>query len=155
MPTIVSLLRHGRAAGQGAEAPLLPEGAEYVGALGKLLAAEGWRPAAAFSSPLTRAGETARIVLAATAPGLVCTTLAELLPEADPAAALDALLARGLPEGRTLVVAHMPLLARLADQIAGELLEFYPGTLAELELGEGGGPGTLVRRIGPEEMGAA
>jgi len=153
MSTILALLRHGRASGQGADAALLPEGAEYVGALGRHLAAEGWRPLAAFTSPLQRARESARIVLAETAPGLVATTLPDLHPECEPDAALGALRGQPLPAGRVLVVGHMPLLARLADRLSGEIEEFRPGTLVEIELEPALDSGRMLRRIGPEELG--
>jgi phosphohistidine phosphatase SixA len=146
----LALLRHGRATGQGPDAQLTPEGEAQIRRLAAHLAGEGWRPAGAFSSPYRRARDTARTVLAAVAPGLEARTLDELTPEADPGEALAALHRAGLPAGAVLVVAHLPLLGRLAQRLAGADPEFGPGTLAEFDLAEAGG--RLVRRIAAADL---
>ncbi|HEV2105707.1 MAG TPA: histidine phosphatase family protein [Candidatus Eisenbacteria bacterium] len=148
--TTLALLRHGRATGQGPDAPLTPEGETQVRRLAAHLAREGWRPAAAFTSPYRRARATAELVLAAVAPGLAPRTLAELTPESEPGDALAALRRAGLPAGAVLVVAHLPLLGRLAQHLAGGDAEFGPGTLAEFELAEAGA--RLMRRIAAADL---
>jgi phosphohistidine phosphatase SixA len=149
MRTILCLMRHGRATGQGPDAEQLPEGAAYVAALGRRLAAEGWRPQSAYTSPYLRARETARVLLAEVAPGLAPTLLEELTPETPPKEALAALVAAGLPAGRTLVVAHLPLLGLLCDELTGDDPGFHPGTLVEIELAEDGRSGRILRTLGP------
>ncbi len=149
MSAILCLLRHGRATGQGPDAELLPEGAAYVAALGRRLAGEGWRPQSVYASPYLRARETARIVLAEIAPGVTPALLEELTPETPPKEALAALLASGLPPGRTLVVAHLPLLGLLCDELTGDDPGFHPGTLVEIELTEGARSGRILRTLGP------
>ena len=151
MGTTLCLLRHGRATGQGPNAKLLPEGEASVAALGRRLAREGLPTALAFSSPYLRAMETARIVLAEAAPGLRAETLEELVPECDPNDTIAALAARDLPAARVLVVAHLPLLALVAQKLAREVVAFSPGTLAEIEMDESWSRGRLQRVIGPEE----
>ena len=149
MSRILCLLRHGRATGQGPEAELTPEGAAYVSALGVRLAAEGWRPEKVYSSPYRRARETARIVLAEAGPDLTPELLEDLTPETTPAEALAALLTAGLPAGRTLVVAHLPLLGLLCEHLADDDPGFHPGTFVEIELAEDGASGMILRVIGP------
>jgi phosphohistidine phosphatase SixA len=152
MMVTLGLVRHGRAGGQGPDAGLLPEGADYVARLGRRLMREGWRPAAAFSSPYLRARDTLTLLLGELASDLVPERLPELTPDGEPGRALDALLARGLPEGRVLVVGHMPLLGRLADELTGESAEFYPGTFVEIELDDATRRGRLVRTLGPDQL---
>jgi phosphohistidine phosphatase SixA len=152
MIVTLGLVRHGRASGQGPEADLLPEGALYVARLGSRLMREGWSPAAALSSPYLRATETLRILLGELASDLEPRRLIELTPDSNPDRALTALIGLGLPAGRVLVVAHMPLLGRLVDELTEELVDFYPGTFVELQLDGSARRGQLVRTIGPESL---
>lgn len=151
MGTTLCLLRHGRATGQGQNAELLPEGEAQVAALGRRLAREGLPPALAFSSPYLRAAETARIVLAEAAPGVKAKTLSALVPEWDPDDTIWTLREIGLPAVRVLVVAHLPLLALVAQKLAREIVAFSPGTMAEIEMDEDWSRGRLLRVIEPEE----
>lgn len=151
MGTTLCLLRHGRASGQGPNAKLLPEGEEHVAALGRRLAREGLLPVRAYSSPYLRAVETARIVLAQAAPGLRVETLPELVPECDPNETIAALAELELPADRVLVVAHLPLLALVAQKLAREVVAFSPGTLAVIEMDESWSQGRVERVIEPGE----
>lgn len=151
MGTTLCLLRHGLASGQGSNARLLPEGEAQVAALGRRLAREGLPLARAFSSPYLRAAETARIVLSEVAPGLRAEALPELVPECDPNDTIAALADLGLPAARVLVVAHLPLLALVAQKLAREVVAFSPGTLAEIEMDESWSRGRVERIIEPEE----
>jgi phosphohistidine phosphatase SixA len=150
--TRLGILRHGRASGQGPDAALLPEGAEYVRRLGRRLRRDGFSPVAAFSSPYRRARETATVVLGELASALDPVLLAALTPDADPQALLDEFEARGLPAGDVLVVSHLPLVARLASAIAGATLDFTPGAWAEFELERGALHGEYLRYLGPDEL---
>ena len=150
MGTTLFLLRHGRAYGQGPDAKLLPEGEAHVAALGRRLAREGRPPVRAFSSPYLRAAETARIVLAEAAPGLRAETLSALVPEWDPDDTIGTLADLNLPAVRVLVVAHLPLLALVAQKLAREVVAFSPGTLAEIEMDASWSRGRLERVVGPE-----
>jgi phosphohistidine phosphatase len=152
MNVTLGFIRHGRATGQGPDSDLLPEGAAYVATLGRRLAREGWKPLDAFTSPYLRARETARIVLGEMASDVVPHVLHELTPDQAPSRALDALLAHRLPAGRVLVVAHMPLLGRLTDELTDEPQEFYPGTFVEIQLDAEKRRGWLMRSIGPDEL---
>ena len=152
MQMTLGLVRHGRSTGQGPESALLPEGAGYVATLGRRLFREGWTPLAAFCSPYLRARETARILLAELASDVAPTHLDELTPDRPPERALDALLAHGLPAGRVLVVAHMPILPRLAELLTDEPLDFQPGTFVEVLFDVATRRGSVVRRIGPDDL---
>lgn len=152
MTTTLALLRHGLATGQGPDSELMPEGAVHVRALGRHLAAEGWVPRAAFTSPYRRARETARIVLAEIAPEIVPVALGELVPETSAERALEALRAHGLPQGPVLVVAHLPLLGLIALELTDNDPGFRPGTFAEIELAPDGRRGSLRRRIASNEL---
>ena len=152
MTTVLALLRHGRATGQGPQAELTAEGAGYVELLGERLAAEGWKPAAAFCSPFKRARETAELVLEQVAPGLRPTLLDELTPETDPRTALSALLEPSLPAGPVLVVAHLPLLGLLAERLTGEDPGFHPGLFVEIELDPDHASGRVVRRVSANDL---
>lgn len=152
MATTLALLRHGLATGQGPDADLMPEGAVHVRALGRHLAAEGWVPRVAFTSPYRRARETSRIVLSEIAPDLVPVVLEELIPETSAERALAALRAHGLPDGPVLVVAHLPLLGLIALELTDDDPGFRPGTFAEIELAPGGDHGSLRRRIASNEL---
>jgi phosphohistidine phosphatase SixA len=118
------------------------------------LAAAGWRPARAFASPLRRAQDTARILLAAVAPGLGVETLAELDPDGGPGAVLPALRERNALHSDLLLVGHQPLLGLLASRLIDEVEpRFTPGTLVGIAFDgapePGGGRVVETRRPGP------
>lgn len=152
MPTILALLRHGRATGQGPNAALTAEGAGYIELLGERLASEHWTPVAAFSSPYERARDTAKVLLEYVAPGLRPTLLGALTPESDPDEAIAMLQAAGLPEGRVLVVAHLPLLGLISQRLTGEDPGFHPGKFVEIELAPNGVNGHIVRQLGADDL---
>lgn len=154
MTVRIALLRHGRATGQSPDAELMPEGAAYLERLAARLARDGWRPAAACASPYRRARESARIVLARLAPGSAAAEARALIPEANPDAAVDDLLARATESEPLLAVSHLPLVARVAFALSGDDVEFLPGSFAEFEVDPATREGRLVRRLGPEELAA-
>jgi phosphohistidine phosphatase len=151
MTTLLCLLRHGRATGQGSDAPLLPEGEAYVASLGRRLAGEGFKPAAAFSSPYLRARDTANILLGELGSSVPLAIVRKLQPESRPTDALEALFALGIPEGRVLVVSHLPLIGQLVHGFTGETVDFQPGTYVEIELDAEKLGGVLLRSIGPDD----
>ena len=65
--------------------------------------------------------------------------------------ALEAITAAAPLETPVLVVAHLPLLGRLAHELVGEDPSFSPGTLVEIAH-EGAGHSRLLRRLGPREV---
>ncbi len=152
MSTTLALLRHGRASGQGPQAELTAEGAGYIELLGELLATQEWAPVAAFSSPYKRARDTASILLEQVAPGLRPALLESLTPETDPAEAIATLQSSGLPEGRVLVVAHLPLLGLISHRLTGEDPGFHPGMFVEIELAPDGASGHIVRQLGVDDL---
>jgi phosphohistidine phosphatase SixA len=151
MPRTLALLRHGRAAGQGPDAVLTPEGAQQLEKVAAVLKAEGWRPAAMFVSPYSRALESARVFAAALGLGKPAAVLEELIPESEPVEALAAIDAAAPGHASILVVSHMPLVARIANELTGEDLSFTPATFVEIA-DQGDGQVRLVRRLSPEEM---
>ncbi len=154
MTTLLCLLRHGRASGQGSDATLLPEGEAYVAALGRSLAREGFQPVAAFSSPYRRARDTANIVLGELGASAPLVIVDQLKPDTEPLDAMRALETHGMPAGPVLVVAHLPLVARLVVGLTDEIVDFQPGTFAAIELQAGNVRGWLRRSIGPDDLSA-
>ena len=150
MPPILALLRHGRATGQGPESDLLPEGAAHVATLGRRLGREGWTCAAAFSSPYLRARDTANILLGELGSSVPLVIVRKLQPESRPMEALDALFSHGVPDGRVLVVSHLPLIVHLALGFTGETVDFQPGTYVEIKLDAEKLGGEVLRTIGPD-----
>jgi phosphohistidine phosphatase len=147
MLTTLLLMRHGRATGQGPTAFLMPEGEDYVRALGRLLRSEGVVPVKTYASPFTRARMTAEIVLSELVDQPQVTHLTELQPDHDAGDALFTLKQHGLPAGNVLVVTHLPLIGLLTEQLTGDDPGFSPGYMAVIELNEKRTSGKLVRFI--------
>lgn len=116
------------------------------------LAGIGWRPDRAFTSPLSRARESARIALRGSVPAPELQVTDALRPDADPTAVAPALVAAGAGAGHVLLVAHQPLLGLLAAHLTGAPAPgFAPGTLVRIEFGGPPDPGTgsLRWRLAP------
>ncbi len=152
MSTILLLMRHGRATGQGPLSPLMPEGEDYVRALGRLLRSEGIAPVQTYASPFTRARMTAEIVLSELVDQPKVTHLTELQPDHDPVDALFTLRMHGLPDGHVLVVSHLPLVGLLTGLLTQDDPGFSPGCMAVIELDEKRSSGKLLRFIGPSQV---
>ena len=150
----LALLRHGLASGQGPAAELRPEGAAYLRRLAALLDREGWRPAAIVTSPYRRARESAAVMAAALRVGEAPLVLEDLIPEVEPEPALAAVLAAAPLASSILVVSHLPLIGRLAQELIGEDPGFSPGTLVEI-VRDHDGVARLLRRIGASDLPAA
>jgi len=150
VPLVIDILRHGAAEPSSPDGDtgraLSESGAEEARALGRRLAAGGWSPRAAFTSPLRRARETAVLVLAALDAPPPIETLHELAPEADPADLAAALAPRVSRGGHVLLVSHMPLVTRLCGWFCGRPETFATGDLARLECADGLARGRAVWR---------
>src|SRR5690242_7039684 len=125
----VTLIRHGEA---GDDAPndeqraLTLDGRADVRRVGRALARRGARFGAVVASALVRAVQTAEIVVGAMAMDgrRVRVTISDaLLPEAPPSGVV-ALLARHAGTKSVALVAHEPILSRLAAALLG--LPRYP-----------------------------
>lgn len=152
MSTLLCLLRHGRATGHGPDAALMPEGAAYVRALGRMLREEGFRPVASYCSPYLRARDTATIVLSELVERPNAIQLSELTPDHDPADALATLRVLGLPDGPVLVVAHLPLVGLMTQMLTSDDPGFSPGTMAMIELNERRSSGKLLRLVTSDQV---
>jgi phosphohistidine phosphatase len=145
-PLVLDLLRHGRAmpAGAGSDhaRPLTAAGRVELERLGERLAREGTRHDRVFASPLERAAESARTVLAAFSDPPAVETLAALAPDADPAGLLDALRRLGVAGGHALLVGHQPLLGQFALLLTGAEIAFAPGSMVRIECPRGAVAGT-------------
>lgn len=120
------------------------------------LAGIGWRPDRAFASPLRRARDTATITLREAAPRLAVERMDALLPDSDPPEVVAALTAAGAVSGHVLLVAHQPLLGRLAAYLdGGSSPVFSPGTLVRIEFAgpPTGGRGVTGWRLAPGSLG--
>lgn len=147
----LALLRHGRATGQGFDAPLAPEGVRQLQRLASSLRAEGWRPDVILTSPLARARASARSIAAGLGVASPPVVVDELAPDHEPIDALAAIDAAALQRTTILVVSHLPLVARIALELTGEEVSFAPATLAEIADG-GDGTARLVRRVSAEDL---
>lgn len=151
MRRTLALLRHGLAAGQDPDAPLVPRGVAQLERLAAALLAERWMPATIVTSPYTRALETARTI----ADGIGFTgpvvKRAELTPEREPLDALRAVDEASLGATSILVVSHLPLVGRIVLELTNEELPFSPGTFVELE--DVDGEARPLRRITPQDLG--
>ena len=160
MPLTLDLLRHGAAlaAAEGGDAArgLSPRGARDLERLALHLAGLGWRPDRAFTSPLKRARDSARIVLRHAAPDLVPEVADALQPHGDPAPVLEMLADRHATAGRVLLVSHQPLLGGLARWLTGrEAPGIAPGDLVGVEFAGAvtAGAGTWGWKVRPADCG--
>jgi phosphohistidine phosphatase len=151
MLRVLALLRHGKASGQGADATLTAEGRDELRRLGARLGAEGWAPAAVTTSPYRRARESAHVLAGMLTPAVETHVLAELKPGEEPEDALRAILEAAPLATPVLVVTHLPLVGRLAHELLGEEIAFFPGTLVEI-VRDGDGSARLLRRLNAHEL---
>lgn len=156
MPLVLDLLRHGEAlpaaAGGDAERPLSPLGERAISRLADTFVERGWRPERAFTSPLRRARESARILLARAAPGLEAEVLESLAGSVDPAELFEDLVALGLAQGHALLVGHQPFLGLVVTHWTdGSERPLPPGGLIRLEFPSSFVPGTarISLELGP------
>jgi len=147
----LALLRHGRAAGQGTDSQLTPEGVQQLRKVAAVLRAERWRPGAILVSPLARAQASARAFAADLGVALAPLVLRELIPDSEPADAMLAIDTAAPQCTSILVVSHLPLVARIASELTGEEVAFTPATFVEIAH-EGEDGARLVRRLSPEEL---
>lgn len=152
---VLDLLRHGRAENAGPAGdharPLTPDGRSALERLGARLEREGTRHDRAFASPLARAAESARALLAAFPDPPAIETLAALAPEASPTGLLDALRRLGVTGGHTLLVGHQPLLGQIALLLTGAETAFAPGSMVRIECPQGpvAGTGRILLALHP------
>lgn len=151
MSRTLVLMRHGLASGQSPDATLIPEGETQVRRLGRLLAREGWTPSHVVTSPYLRAQQTVAALLAELGSSAPIEALPELVPDAEPDDALEAILNATPDAACVLAVAHLPLLDRLLYQVTDEIPGFSPGTFVELTL-EGPRRGRIARRIAARDL---
>ncbi len=133
----LDLLRHGIAGpggdGGDRERRLTARGADAIDALGRRLAAAGWRPDAVWSSPYPRALETAALVQACVPDCPGALALDELAPDGDPEQVARALNHYAAGVTHVLLVSHEPLIGSLARLWTGRPMSFSPGTFVPLE----------------------
>ncbi len=160
MPLVLDLLRHGvalpAAEGEDEARRLSPSGERVLERLATHLAGRGWRPDRAFSSPLVRARESARIALLAAAPMLGVEIMEALRPGSEPAMVLAALAEGRAGHGHVLLVGHQPLLGELAGYLtAGARPGLAPGCLVRIEFigAPAAGCGALRWQVRPEDCG--
>lgn len=156
VPFLLDLLRHGAAlpAADGGDAarPLSPGGQRDLERLSRHLAGLGWRPERAYTSPLIRARDSARIVLSHITPPVTPVTVDVLLPEADTSELLAWMSGDGAVAGHVLLVGHQPLLGDLVRRLTGgEAPGFAPGDLIRVEFNGPAEPGAgkTVWSVGP------
>ena len=147
----LALLRHGRAAGQGPDAQLTPEGVQQLQRIAEALRAMGWRPDVILVSPLARAQASARTIAAGLGIASSPVVVPELIPDSEPFDALKGIDAAAPKSASILVVSHLPLVARIAAELTGQEVSFTPATFVEIAH-EGEEGARLVRRLSPEDL---
>jgi phosphohistidine phosphatase SixA len=147
----LALLRHGRAAGQGPDAQLTPEGVQQLQRIAGALKALRWQPDVILMSPLARAQASARTIAAGLGVATPPVVVDELVPDSEPFDALTAIDAAALESSSILVVSHLPLVARIAAELTGQEVSFTPATFVEIAH-EGEEGARLVRRLSPEDL---
>lgn len=146
------LMRHGLATGQAPDAVLQPEGEAQVARLGRLLRGQRWAPDVVLHSPYRRARQTVSALTDAMAWTGRIDVVHELVPEAEPDAALEGIEFAAPGVRCVLAVAHLPLLDRLLFALTGETPGFSPGTFVEVTL-DATRRGRIVRRIEARDLG--
>jgi phosphohistidine phosphatase SixA len=147
----LALLRHGRAAGQGPDAPLTPEGVQQLQKIAAALRPLNWRPDVILTSPLARAQSSARTIAAGLGIATPPVVVDKLIPDNEPVDALAAIDAAAPLSASILVVSHLPLVARIAAELTGQEVSFTPATFVEIAH-EGEEGARLVRRLSPEDL---
>ncbi len=154
-PTLPSvellILRHGKALGVGEHGisrdehrELSPAGRSDISEVGQSLARWGALPERAFSSPLTRALQTAQLALESAGSDVGAESETVLEPGADPGAIMQMIVARARNAARVLVVGHAPDVGNLVEALVapqGLEIRMSPGTLARVDISR---PGTAL-----------
>jgi len=156
VPLLIDILRHGQAAPSSPAGdrgrPLTEDGRAELRTIADRLIAAGTTPALAFTSPLLRARQSAKIVLDAfhTKPPL--QQLESLDPDATVESLLFELSSRDALSGHILLVGHMPMLGSLCTRLTGETLDFSPATLVRVSVAGAqlAGGGRVLFTLRPE-----
>ena len=148
MPFVLDLVRHGEALPAGPEGDAARElstaGALAIERLAARLANDGWRPTIVLSSPLLRARQTTAILLGAMNAAPEPRFIEELFPDVEPEDAATAIAEACAGHGHVVVIAHQPLLGRLAGLLMDDVERgFSTGMLVRLEIN-----GSMVRGAG-------
>jgi phosphohistidine phosphatase len=149
VPLVLDLLRHGHAlpAAEGGDTlrRLSPRGRADLERLAERLKAMAYRPDRVFTSPLSRARESARVAMRGVAPDLAPELMDALRPEGSPAEVVAALAAHGSTTGHVLLVGHQPLMGLLAARLTGVPAPAFPtGALLRIEFAGALEPGAGV-----------
>ena len=157
---VIYLLRHGiaedrSASGRDADRMLTREGVEKMQRAAVGLASLDVKPDAIWSSPLTRAIQTAELVRDAVAPGLALVTEPRLRPEADIDDMLHELHAASGVQA-LIMVGHEPTISALASALltgstSGARVPFKPGSALAVEL-QPASHGSLRWFVTPEQL---
>ena len=147
------LLRHGEAVphgsrGEDGDRELTERGEAQARAAGAALARLGVEPAACFTSPKTRARDTARLTCAAL--GVEPVIEQSLADGLDRDGALALARAAG-EDRRVLLVGHNPDLPQLVHDLTGARVELKKGGVAGIRL-TGRARGELVALLRPREL---
>jgi phosphohistidine phosphatase len=138
VPLVLDLLRHGHAlpADEGGDdlRRLSPRGRADLERLAGRLMTMGWHPDRVFTSPLTRARESALVTLQEAAPDRALEPMEALRPESRPSEVVMALEAEGATTGHLLLVGHQPQMGLLAALLIGSSPPgFATSTLQRIE----------------------
>lgn len=136
----IFILRHGLAEphrGDDASRALVPEGIAQVERSAAWLLQQRHAVDAIYASPFVRTQETAQALLRKTQWPLTINTESLLLSETDPV--LTSAWLSTVNQQRLLLVAHMPLVARLTEELSGQRVMFDTASLAVIDWSNGRG----------------
>ena len=163
MNCVIYLVRHGIAAPAAAgmsdaDRPLTPAGERKVVRIARGLKRLGVEPDAVVSSPLPRAADTARLLMAGLAPGVEVELDSVLSPGSAASAAMQVMTAyRGARQ--LMLVGHEPGMGELASQLlTGSAtlasLPFKKGGVAAIRVGAlpPRAPGMLLWLLTPKQL---
>lgn len=125
---------------------LSPEGVAAARNLGRNLCVTGWRPDVVLTSPLTRAHQTAQLLVDEQEGPIRIEILEELVAEEEPAAAWAAIQSAARDRRHVVVVGHQPLVGLLIEKMTGQSVAVPPGALHAIELADESGSGQIVAR---------
>lgn len=127
---------------------LSPRGRADLEQLALRLKDKGYRPDRVFTSPLTRARESALVIMRGAGLGEAPGLMDALRPESHPDLVVSALVAAGSSTGHVLLVGHQPLMGLLAALlIGGPAPDFPTGALQRIEFNAALEPGAGVASL--------
>ncbi len=144
----LDLIRHAHALPASPEGDagreLSTEGIAAARTLARSLRVTGWSPDVVFTSPLTRARQTAAHLVAEQKITIAVEILDDLISEDDASSVWAAIAAAAQEREYVVVVGHQPMLGLLIDLLTGQSVAVAPCSLHAVEFNERSGSGGRI-----------